>query len=613
MPAWTQIDPALHDGIVADVETKLLRRSLPGSAIYALIIGLSIVSTSLPDHFPRLLYGSLAALVLLTAARAFLTLRYAGSPWAGKLGLALVIASLSVYVIPMVVAYIHFGFASASLPLLFGLAGITSVAPTNFSPARRFAALYLSIGYIPLLLVLALHPSPGSPVILGILVFGYPTTLAVIYRMHRQFWVAIQDMVLARERADEREKAKRLADQANLAKSTSLARMTHELRTPLNGVLGIAGLLADAKLPAKETDQVKLIVHAGQSLLHIINEVLDFSRLEAGKLTLQLHPFDPAAILRDTVDLYQTRADEAGLHLHLQTHDPLPPALLGDGERLRQLLTNLLGNALKFTSSGQITVSAHPEIADDVCFLSLSVEDTGIGIAPDDLEHVFAPFEQADPTIAPRFGGTGLGLAIVRDLVKQMEGTITVASDPGTGTRFDLRLPFPITNAPRPLEPIATPPLLDLPSLDSPTLTNEAALDEDLSDNLPPDESSAPRWRILVAEDDRVSQRVARGLLERLACHVDIADNGHRAIALCTSNPYDLVLMDCNMPDIDGYEAARQIRQTLPDAPPIVAVTANTQPKDRHRALAAGMVDHLSKPIDRQTLATLVKRWIPAP
>ncbi len=376
------------------------------------------------------------------------------------------------------------------------------------------------------------------------------------------------------------------------AKSAFLATMSHEVRTPLNGVLGMVGLMLDSELTETQRDQLETIHRSSDTLLGIVNDALDFSRVEAGRLTLEMLDFDLRAIVSDTIALLAERARTKGLELDAEVQATLPQTVVGDPGRLRQVLVNLVGNAVKFTDRGRVVVRVtSAQESDTAVALRVAVEDTGIGIAPDDRARIFEPFTQLDSSSPRRQGGSGLGLAISRQLIELMQGTIGVDSVPGQGSTFWFtvrleRQPAAIHSAPRTAgdrQPLAQA---------RPTPTQEPA-------------------HVLVAEDSPVSRKVAVAILERLGYRVDAVTNGVEVVQALEDLPYDLVLMDCEMPEMDGLEATRRIRQRDPaKRTPIIALTAHAFPEDRERCLEAGMDDYLSKPVRPQDLATAVERWI---
>jgi PAS domain S-box-containing protein len=384
--------------------------------------------------------------------------------------------------------------------------------------------------------------------------------------------------------------ARERAVEASRLKSRFLATMSHEIRTPMNGVLGLAALLLGTPLDETQRRYAEGIRSSGEALLAVLNDVLDLSKLEAGRVELERVDFDLSAVVAAVVALVDASARAKQVDVTAEWAPGLPPAVRGDPGRVRQVLLNLAANAVKFTEHGRVAVRAGPVVRSSAgsgrVVVRLEVADTGIGIDPRDQERIFDAFAQADSSTTRRFGGTGLGLAIAREMVAAMGGEIGVTSEPGRGSTFWCEIPFEGATAAAP----ANPP------------TDEAE----------PLARVGRGGHILVAEDDEINQLVAVAMLAALGYEADVAGNGRVALEMAADREYDAVLMDCQMPELDGYAATAELRrrEAGPRRTPIIALTAGARPEDRERCLAAGMDGHLAKPLTSAALGEALGRWV---
>lgn len=374
------------------------------------------------------------------------------------------------------------------------------------------------------------------------------------------------------------------AQSATQAKSRFVANMSHEIRTPLNGILGMAGLLLDGEvLSAEARSYAQAIKSSGEDLLRLVNDVLDFSKAESGRMVFETVDFDLVSLLQDHVKSARLGARQKGIQLRLETDPRIPSVMRGDPGRLRQVVANLVGNAIKFTNQGAVTVTVtRMDTGGEVAELRFEVADTGIGISASAIPQLFQEFVQADVSTTRQYGGTGLGLSISKQLVEKMGGEIQVESALGEGSKFSFTLKLPI----------------------GATLSRGPTPSD--SRGLPTGDRS---WRILVAEDNQINQIIVVRMLERLGAQVDIVMNGQEAVDQIGQKNYDLILMDCQMPVMDGYDATRKIRSTG-RAIPIVAMTANALAGDREKALEAGMNDYITKPLDKEIMREVLTRWL---
>ncbi|MFZ9406217.1 MAG: response regulator [Burkholderiaceae bacterium] len=403
------------------------------------------------------------------------------------------------------------------------------------------------------------------------------------------------------------EQALREVERANQAKAEFIANMSHEIRTPMNAIIGLTDLALESSFEAKQREHLTLVRSSADSLLAIINDILDFSKIDAGRVELDLKPFAPAELVESIVALHASTARLKGVAMRVQVSPRVPAALLGDSLRIGQVLNNLLSNAVKFTERGVIELQVHADAqhhkggeqdgaSDELstdrgpCQIEFVVRDSGMGISPDKLNEVFEPFLQADNSITRRFGGTGLGLTISRRLARAMQGDLTVSSALGIGSVFSLRLSLDRART------------QDLPGMAPIAISHQAPAVQSL--------------QLLVVEDNPVNQVLARTLLERAGHQVTLAADGRQGLSCWQQGRFDAVLMDVQMPVLDGLSATREMREIERQQgrrrTPVIAMTANAMSGDRERCLAAGMDDYLSKPFRREDLSAVLARIQPA-
>ena len=423
---------------------------------------------------------------------------------------------------------------------------------------------------------------------------------------HDQRILTLIDMSAHKKREQELEDAKLRAEQGERSKAAFLATMSHEIRTPMHGLINMSALLLETNLDTTQNNYARTLNDSAHGLLVILNDILDLSKLDAGKLTLEHINFEPRALIQSLINLMRPSAEEKGLTLDFDILPNVPQFIVSDPARLRQILLNILGNAVKFTEQGQVHLLIRAVTKQ---MLRFEIQDTGIGISPQQIEGLFDAFNQADSRISRRFGGTGLGLAISKRLCALLGGNIGVQSNPGEGTVFWFTIPLEIAQNGETFFDVdeLTPPLLPPHSdNESPNLGANARHQEIESSS-----EDKPVIRILMAEDSAVNRDVVIAMLKTQTIKLDCAIDGTEALALASQNSYDLILMDISMPGMDGLEATAQIRKLAGPASevPIVAITANASDSDRDTCLSAGMDDFISKPFSKAQLLDVIQVW----
>lgn len=382
-------------------------------------------------------------------------------------------------------------------------------------------------------------------------------------------------------------KAKEHAERMSRTKGDFLANMSHEIRTPMNGVIGTLQLLEDTPLTAEQLEYVSVAYKSADALLSILNDVLDLSKIEAGKLKFEAIPYDLREVVKDVVVLYALKAEQTGIYLNSEIDEGVPARVIGDPTRMRQVLVNLISNAIKFTHEGGVNVRIKLKLKDEKeVLLRIEVEDTGIGIPLRKHQKLFLAFSQADGSTTRKYGGSGLGLAIVRQLVELMHGNLGVESELGEGSKFWFVIPMNIASEEQ------------LNATDAPVVNQKFEL----------------TGRVLLVEDNPINQMVAKKMLEKIGVKSELANDGVEALERLSREKFDAVLMDCQMPNMDGFATTKVWREQelLADNGrlPIIAMTANVMEGDRERCLASGMDDYLGKPVRQAELGSILQRWL---
>lgn len=575
--------PAMVD-FRLEIDKDLAHRSKNGGFAYFAFAVAMLASTKLPETEPWWFWLMSAEALVAAIARWILCSGFGkfyprlGDRWRFYLGSVILThaALWGIYAAHTLHTYSLDGWETQVMMIL--LVGSTPVVSSAFIPWPWLAKMFFLLYVTPAVTAIAFAEG-GREIALAVVLVGYVAYL--VYKLNQSHTDYEQQLI----RSFALDEARRLAEEASKAKSDFIANISHELRTPMNGIIGMTHLALNTPLNGEQREYLETVQSSSQALLRLLNELLDFSKIEAGKVQLENIGFSPRNLIDESVRTFQGICAAKGLALQFQCGPEVPKKVYGDPGRLRQIVTNLISNSVKFTLRGQVTVSLDVVTKPgSKVLLHLIVKDTGPGIPEEKKKLIFEPFEQSDRSTTRKFGGTGLGLSICARLVRLMQGRIWVESQMGVGSSFHCEMEFGLSG----METIT--PSSDL--------------------GISPEPKVTPR-HILVAEDNAVNQRLLLRLLEKKGHSVRIATNGREALEFFSKERFDLILMDVQMPELDGMEVTARIREAerlKGGKTPIIALTAHAGDSARKEFLDAGMDEFLPKPIDPERLYSLIEK-----
>lgn len=605
---WLQASDSKHvrrvgnipvsDAMHVQSEADMNRRSFTATFVYLLGWMVIVTGTDIQSHHPLFVNTIGFLMLVMSVLRLRLSNQFEAlykqqpATWRSLFGASVLISAL-LWSVFTAFGLAHLGLNEQAAIMLMPLFVLIIGGVSTLAPHRGLFLAYSNILIVPQIVILAgMQTGAAYTIILSLLLFEM-FTLAFSRGIHHDYYQLLYKSDLMEQQAAKLAAARETAEKANQSKSRFLANISHELRTPMNGILGASELLAPLASTPEQTTYIELINRSSHTLLTLLNDLLDLSKIEAGKMELETVSFDIRRLVDHVQHLLEIRASSKGLAFHTQVSKGIASHVLGDEIRIQQILLNLAGNAIKFTPEGSVSLTI--SLTSSNRQLRFEVRDTGIGIPAEKQKLLFNRFQQMESSTTRQYGGTGLGLSICKQLVQLMQGEIGIHSTAGEGSCFWFEIPY---------QPGKTSA-----STVSPAAFTIATVTPQFS-----------ACRILLAEDNPINRTVAVAMLQKLGIHkVDAVENGLDAIERLHSRDYDLVLMDMQMPDCDGLEACRHIRgidfqagmgRVLNPSIPVIALTANTMSGDIEACLRAGMNSHLGKPLELAALATELQKWL---